>query len=200
MFAKFIPGFASVSTAMAGAVRLPYWKFLLFDLIGALLWVGVAVGLGWVFRDAIGQVMDTLQALGKWGLVLLGSALALYIARRWWQRRAFIQQLRMDRVGVDELKRMQDENRVRVILDVRSEIVQKASGRIPGARPVDMMKIAEGLAGVERDGEVVVYCACPNEASAVKVAEQLRKLGFKRVRPLEGGIDAWIDAGHDVEF
>jgi membrane protein DedA with SNARE-associated domain/rhodanese-related sulfurtransferase len=200
MFAKFIPGFASVSTAMAGAVRLPYWKFLLFDLIGALLWVGVAVGLGYVFRDAIGGVMDTLQSLGKWGLVLLGSALLLYIVRRWWLRRAFIKQLRMDRVGVAELKKMHDEKRVRMILDVRSEIVQKASGRIPGARAVDMAKIAEGVHGVERDGEIVVYCACPNEASAVKVAEQLRRLGFRHVRPLEGGIDAWIDAGHDVEF
>jgi rhodanese-related sulfurtransferase len=23
--------------------------------------------------------------------------------------------------------------------------------------------------------------------------------GFKRVRPLAGGLDAWIDAGYDVE-
>ena len=35
MFAKFVPGFASVATAMAGAVRLRYWKFVLFDAIGA---------------------------------------------------------------------------------------------------------------------------------------------------------------------
>jgi rhodanese-related sulfurtransferase len=86
-----------------------------------------------------------------------------------------------------------------MILDVRSALTQAASGRIPGARPVDMTRIAEGLEGVSIDGEVVVYCACPNEASAVKVAEKLRDLGFKRVRPLHGGIDAWIDAGHDVE-
>jgi 3-mercaptopyruvate sulfurtransferase SseA len=33
----------------------------------------------------------------------------------------------------------------------------------------------------------------------VRVAAKLRDLGFKRVRPLHGGIDAWIDAGHDVE-
>ena len=34
---------------------------------------------------------------------------------------------------------------------------------------------------------------------AVKVAQKLRKLGFKRMRPLLGGIDAWIEAGHEVE-
>jgi len=200
MFAKFVPGFATVSTAMAGAARLPYWKFLFFDLIGATLWVGVGVGIGYVFRDAIGDAIETLQSLGKWGLILLASALALYVLVKWWQRRLFIRQLRMDRVTVRELKDMMAKDRVRVILDVRSPMMQKASGRIPGARPIDMEKLDESVAGVPTDGEIVVYCACPNEVSAVKVAEQLKRAGFKRVRPLHGGIDAWIEEGHDVEF
>jgi rhodanese-related sulfurtransferase len=62
-----------------------------------------------------------------------------------------------------------------------------------------MQKITESFRGVSVDGEVVVYCACPNEATAVKVAKQLQKLGYKRIRPLQGGIDAWIDAGMKVE-
>jgi membrane protein DedA with SNARE-associated domain/rhodanese-related sulfurtransferase len=199
LFAKFVPGFASVSTALAGAMRLTYWKFVLFDLLGALLWVGLAVGLGYLFRDAIGEVLETLQSLGKWGLLLVAAALAAWIAAKWWQRYLLVKQLRMDRVSVDELKSMLDAETVGMILDVRSPLSQAASGRIPGARAVDMHKIAEGLEGVSVDGEVVVYCACPNEASAVKVAEKLRDLGFKRVRPLHGGIDAWVDAGHAVE-
>jgi membrane protein DedA with SNARE-associated domain/rhodanese-related sulfurtransferase len=200
MFAKFIPGFATVSTAMAGAGRLSYWKFLFFDMIGATLWVGVGVTIGYVFRNAIGEAMETLQSLGKWGLIILVGALALYITLKWWQRRLFIRQLRMDRVTVRELKDMIAKKVVRVILDVRSPMMQKASGRIPGARPIDVAKFAESVAGVPTDGEIVVYCACPNEASAVKVAQQLRRAGFKRVRPLHGGIDAWIEAGHEVEF
>jgi rhodanese-related sulfurtransferase len=105
----------------------------------------------------------------------------------------------MDRVTVDELKSLLDRNAVGTILDVRSSLSQAASGRIPGARRVDMQRIAEGLEGVSTEGEVIVYCACPNEASAVKVAQKLREAGFKRVRPLHGGIDAWIAAGLDVE-
>jgi len=97
------------------------------------------------------------------------------------------------------LKTLLDANEIGVILDVRSTLSQQASGRIPGARRVDIKKITEGLDGVPTDGEVVVYCACPNEASAVKVAEKLRSAGFKRVRPLHGGIDAWIAAGLEVE-
>jgi rhodanese-related sulfurtransferase len=50
-----------------------------------------------------------------------------------------------------------------------------------------------------RDTEVVVYCACPNEVSAAQVARQLRRAGFVHVRPLMGGIDAWIAAGLPIE-
>jgi membrane protein DedA with SNARE-associated domain/rhodanese-related sulfurtransferase len=199
IFAKFIPGFASVATAMAGAVRLRYWKFILFDAIGALLWVGLAVLLGHIFRDAIVDILETLTSLGKYGLGLVLFALVAYVLSRWGRRRQFILQLRMDRVTVDELKLMIEEERVGTILDVRSALTQEASGRIPGARRIDMKKIEADIEGVTREGEVIVYCACPNEASAVKVAQKLRQLGFKRVRPLYGGIDAWIAAGLDVE-
>ena len=199
LFAKFIPGFASVATAMAGAIRMPWWRFAIFDGLGAALWVGVALGLGRLFREAIGEVLATLQSLGKYGILLLAAALAAYIASKWWQRRMFIRQLRMDRVTVHELYEMIGRQQVRAILDVRSSLTQRASGRIPGAHVIDMERIAESIAGVPTDGEIVVYCACPNEASAVKVAESLRRQGFRRVRPLLGGIDAWIEAGFDVE-
>lgn len=199
IFAKFVPGFASVATALAGAIGLRYWKFVLFDLLGSVLWVGVAVGAGYLFRDAIEEVLETLQSFGKWGMVLVVAAFAAWAAAKWWKRAMFARQLRMDRVTVDELKSLLDANEVGVILDVRSALSQAASGRIPGARAIDIMRIAEGLAGVPTEGEVIVYCACPNEATAVTVAQKLRALGFNRVRPLHGGIDAWIDAGHEVE-
>jgi rhodanese-related sulfurtransferase len=180
-------------------VRLRYWKFILFDALGALLWVGLALALGRLFRDAIVDVLETLTSLGKYGLGLVLLALVAYVLSKWWRRRQFVRQLRMDRVSVHELRDMIAENKVGTILDVRSALTQEASGRIPGARRVDLKRIDEGIVGVARDGEVIVYCACPNEASAVRVAQKLRELGFQRVRPLSGGIDAWIAAGLEVE-
>lgn len=198
LVAKFIPGFASVATALAGAVRMRYWKFLIFDALGALLWVGAAVALGYFFREAVNDVLDTLAALGKWGPVLLAAALAAYIGSKWWQRVLFARQLRMDRISVDELRGLIEGDKVGAILDVRSAMSQEATGRIPGARTVDIHSLA-GLGNVVTGSEVVVYCACPNEASAVTLARKLRDLGFKRVRPLQGGIDAWIAAGMEVQ-
>lgn len=199
LFAKFVPGFASVATALAGALRLNYLKFVLFDAGGAALWVGVAVGLGYVFNGAIGEVMKQLSDLGRYGVMIVIAGFVAWIIFKWWRRFRFIKQLRMDRVSVDELREMMENRAVQALVDVRSAITQAATGRIPGARAVDMQNIAKGFEGVPVDGEVIVYCACPNEATAVKVAQRLQKLGFTRIRPLLGGIDAWIEAGLEVE-
>ena|SRR5215469_13146628 len=199
VFAKFIPGFASVATALAGAIGLRYWLFVFFDAIGAALWVGVGVGLGYVFRNAIDDAMNTLKALGQYGVLLILAGFAIWILVRWYRRYLFARQLRMDRVSVNELRDLMAKNAVQAIVDVRSPLSQAATGRIPGARTVDVNKIVESFDGVSVEGEVIVYCACPNEATAVKVAQKLRQIGFKRIRPLLGGIDAWIDAGLQVE-
>jgi len=199
LFAKFVPGFASVATALAGALRLRYATFVLFDALGAGLWVGLGVGLGYLFRDAIGDVMAELSSLGRYGLMLVIAGFAIWILVKWLRRYFFAKQLRMDRVSVDELKKMLDENKVQALVDVRSALTQAATGRIPGALAVDMQKIEAAFKGVPIDGEVVLYCACPNEATAVKVAQKLKKVGYKRIRPLSGGIDAWIEAGLEVE-
>lgn len=161
--------------------------------------MGVGVGVGYIFRDAISDAMATLNSLGHYGLILVLAGFMVWVAVKWWRRRMFVKQLRMDRVSVGELRTLMDESKVEAIVDVRSPLMQASTGRIPGARTIDMKKIAEGFEGVPVDGEVIVYCACPNEATAVKVTQPLAKVGFKRIRPLHGGIDAWIQAGNAVE-
>jgi rhodanese-related sulfurtransferase len=49
------------------------------------------------------------------------------------------------------------------------------------------------------DRDIILYCTCPNEASAAKAAKLLMTRGYRRVRPLHGGLDAWIAAGYAVE-
>jgi membrane protein DedA with SNARE-associated domain/rhodanese-related sulfurtransferase len=199
MVAKFIPGFASVATAMAGIVRLPPWRFVLFDAIGAALWSGVAIALGYVFRNAVNDVLRVLAAMGEVGIALIVVAFVVYVIIKWVQRQRFIRQLRMDRMTVDELRDLLAKGRATRVIDVRSPISQAVTGRIPGAVTVDSSNIKVDLLAIEPETEVVVYCACPNEATAAKVAKALIQHGFKRVRPLAGGIDAWIAAGYEIE-
>jgi membrane protein DedA with SNARE-associated domain/rhodanese-related sulfurtransferase len=200
--AKFVPGFAAVATSMAGVVRTPVAAFVLFDAIGALLWSGVAVLLGWIFRDAVEDVLAVLERAGHWGLIGLASALALYLTVKALQRYRLIRTLRMARVSVDALHEMLVRDERPLIVDVRTPASQE-SGRIPGAVWIDSHAFDESLraGGLhERTAdEVIVYCACPNEASAAAVAKKLMRAGFKRVRPLAGGIEAWVEKGYDIE-
>ncbi len=202
MVAKFVPGFAAVATSMAGLVRTPLWRFALFDTIGAVLWSGVAVGLGWIFRDAVNDVIAVLGQAGHWGLVALAVALALYLAVKVVRRQRLLRSLRMARLSVEELSDMLASGERPLIVDVRP-LAHQEQGRIPGAVWIDSHAFDASLqASGLRDRtaqEVIVYCACPNEASAALVAKQLMSAGFKRVRPLRGGIDAWIEKGYAVE-
>jgi len=200
--AKFVPGSAAVAPSMAGMVRTRLASFALVDTIGALLWSTVAVALGWTFRNAVGDVLAVLAEAGHWGLIALIVALALFIAVKALQRYQLIRSLRMSRVSVDELNDLLAEGAPPLIVDVRSLSSQKR-GRIPGAVWIDSHAFDESLRARglnDRVGQdVIVYCDCPNEASAAAVAKKLMRVGFKRVRPLGGGIDAWIEKGYSVE-
>src|SRR5690606_17534493 len=102
MVAKFIPGFASIASVLAGAVGTRKRSFLLFDVIGAALWAGSAIYLGSLFSTAVDELLDVLVNLGLLGVLLLGVALSLFIANKWWQRKRFLKLLCMERVTVEE--------------------------------------------------------------------------------------------------
>jgi membrane protein DedA with SNARE-associated domain/rhodanese-related sulfurtransferase len=202
MVAKFIPGFAAVATSMAGVMHTRLASFVVFDAIGALLWSAVGVTLGWVFRDAVQDVIAVLEQAGRWGLALVLFALVLYIAARAVQRYRLIRTLRMARISVGELNDMLRQGLRPLVVDVRSPSSLK-QGRIPGAVWIDGHAFEESMQAQrlhERTAdEVIVYCACPNEASAAVVAKKLMRAGFTRVRPLAGGIEAWMAHGYEVE-
>lgn len=198
LVAKFIPGFASLASALAGMVGTPRRTFVLFDGLGAALWAGSAIALGSIFSSGIDELLIALTELGKWGLLLVAALFAVFIGKKLWQRHTLLRSLHMARVTVAELKALHDQGLTPTVLDVRTPLLQQ-QGRIPGAIAVPI----EGMKGFVLEGrpddEVIVYCACPNEISAAQLASQLRRQGFQRVRPLTGGIEAWIAAGHPVE-
>ncbi len=199
MIAKFVPGFASIASALAGAFGTRRASFIFFDGIGAALWAGSAIYLGSLFSSTIDDLLDVLEYLGIWGLALISLALFAFIANKWWQRDRFMRSLRMARISPDELHQLQQQGASPIVVDVRSALSHQSESRIPGAVTMLIGGPAPSLLDPLYDGEVIVYCACPNEASAARVARQLMQMGYKRVRPLAGGIDAWINAGYPVD-
>ena len=200
LVAKFVPGLSTVAPPIAGAMKLPVAAFLMYDGIGSAAWAGVAIGAGVLLHAEVVLVLDHLQDMGAAAIALVGALLAAYIAFKWLQRQRLFRTLRMARIGVDELHGMMTAGDKPVVIDVRSDTARRIDGRaIPGAVTIDPDRLESGNEPVPADGEIIVYCNCPNEASAARVAKMLMKRGYKHVRPLHGGLDAWADAGYAVE-
>jgi membrane protein DedA with SNARE-associated domain/rhodanese-related sulfurtransferase len=198
---KFVPALSTVTPPLAGAMRMGWPSFIVLNGIGIVLWAALPIGVGMLFSNQIDRAIAALENYGVAALMLVGAALAAYIAFKWWERQRFYRALRLARITVAELRSLMDRGKQPVVVDVRSEVARKADARfIPGAVIIGVGDIEARLRDLPRDRDIVFYCSCPNEASAAQVAKKLIELGYKRVRPLAGGLDAWLAAGHDVEL
>jgi len=105
LFAKFLPGVNTVAPPLAGVVGMSRWRFLLFDALGTLLWAGTFLGLGFAFSGEIEQLAVRLEALRGWAVALVVGGVAGYIAYKFVAGQRFLRELRIARIGVDELER-----------------------------------------------------------------------------------------------
>lgn len=203
VLSKFIPGLSTIAPPLAGAMRLGWPSFLLLNGLGVVVWAGAAIGAGMLFHAEIGRLIVRLENLGALAVEVIAALLAGYIAFKWRERRRFYKMLRVARISVEELRRLkdgEDGGKGPVVVDVRSPVVRNLDRRfIPGALAMDIAEVDRQLDRLPADRDIVFYCTCPNEASAAQVAKRLIELGYARVRPLQGGLDAWIAAGYEVE-
>ena len=194
--------------AMARAARhglverpLSWGSFELFNGVGSVLWAGAAIGTGMLFQTQIGMVLLQIRHLGTEAGELTLVIVLLYVAYKWWERRRFNAALRLPRIEIEELRSLIAEGKAPIIVDVRSSLGRDQDRRcIPGALEMSLDEILARLGDIPEDREVVFYCACPNEASAALACRRLMDRGYSRVRPLKGGLDAWVAAGYEVEI
>ncbi|HEV7122131.1 MAG TPA: VTT domain-containing protein [Rhodanobacter sp.] len=200
LVAKFIPGLSTVAPPLVGAMGLRRATFLWLDGLGSLLWIAAAAVLGYAFASQIDTLLTTLANAGTIAFELLAALLVLYIAVKWWQRQRLLRALRMARITAGELNRAMTDGDAPVVVDVRSESGRALDSRIiPGALLADPGRVGQMVRGLAPDQELVMYCSCPNEASAAMAAKLLMAAGHRHVRPLLGGLDAWAAAGYPVD-
>jgi membrane protein DedA with SNARE-associated domain/rhodanese-related sulfurtransferase len=200
VIAKFVPGLAIIAPPMAGALRIGWPRFAFLSTCAALLWVGSALLAGILFKSQIARLLDNLNGVGSFAAAGVALLLAAYVGYKWWERSRFYRMLRMARISVADLYALMQAGASPIILDVRSTTARALEPKwIPGALNVPLQDVARHLKELPRDREIILYCTCPSEASAARVAKLLMNHGFKRVRPLSGGLDAWIAAGYRVE-
>jgi membrane protein DedA with SNARE-associated domain/rhodanese-related sulfurtransferase len=200
MVAKFVPGLSLIAPPLAGATRIGVPTFLLFNGIGASLWVLAGISGGALFGKQVEFILAQVQQYGTMAVIAIVALLATYIGYKWLERHRFYAALRMARISVDDLYRLIEGGSQPVVVDVRSHIARSLQPRrIPGALLVPPDAVEGHVKDLPRDRDIILYCTCPNEASAANAAKVLMNHGFTRVRPLHGGLDAWIDAGYAVD-
>ncbi|HEV7926535.1 MAG TPA: DedA family protein/thiosulfate sulfurtransferase GlpE [Verrucomicrobiae bacterium] len=198
--AKFIPGLSTLAPPLAGSSGISVHRFLFFDGIGSVLYVGSFLLVGVLFSRQLEQIVNAFSNLGSSALALVVGLVALYIGYKYFQRRRLLHELRGSRITVDELHQKQEAGENPMILDLRplSELDGDPS-QIRGALHMAMDEVESREQEIPRDRDIVLYCSCPNEVSSARVALLLHRKGITRVRPLLGGIDAWRERNYPVE-
>jgi membrane protein DedA with SNARE-associated domain len=82
-FARFVFGMRIIAGPMAGVLRMRWRKFLLFNVLGAALWVTVIAGVGYLF----GQHWERLIGYVKRFDIAVAIAVLLVAAFWWWRGR-----------------------------------------------------------------------------------------------------------------
>lgn len=193
LVAKFVPGFDTVAPPLAGLLGVRVPTFLLWSTGGALLWLLAFGGLGFVFSDSLDALARAADRMGGTLTLVVLALTAAYVGWKYLGRRQLLRRLRMERISADELHALLEAGRTPVVVvDARSPAaIDEQPFVIPGAVHLTLAEVEARPPDVAREREIVVYCSCPNEVSSARVALKLKRLGYARVRPLEGGIEAW---------
>jgi membrane protein DedA with SNARE-associated domain len=159
--AKFFPGLSTLAPPLAGIAMIARPRFLLLDAIGALLWAGTWLVLGYAFRDVLGVVVSAVARAGNGALALAAAALAIWIATKFVRRQMFLRRYRMARITPDELKARLEAGDVSVtVVDTRSALdIGLSPFVIRGARRIPAEEIGRRHHEVPRDTDVVLYCS-----------------------------------------
>ncbi|HTA78735.1 MAG TPA: VTT domain-containing protein [Terracidiphilus sp.] len=200
LIAKFVPGLATLAPPVAAQNGMAFDRFLLFDGLGATLWISTLLFAGRLFGDALKKDPSLLNWVGRFsGALLILGILGFFIARLI-RRRQFLRKLVRSRLEPDELKRQLDAGDSVFIIDLRHPLeLMTDPFTLPGALHLSPDAVAARIHDIPRDRDIILYCTCPSEATAAKTAMTLHKLGIDRVRPLRGGYDEWKRLGYPLD-
>jgi membrane protein DedA with SNARE-associated domain/rhodanese-related sulfurtransferase len=201
MLAKFVVGLDAATPPLAGLSGTSRTRFIAFDAVGAILWSGAYAGLGYVLGKDLDHAAAYAARLGTLWMIVVLSALAMYVGRKLVRWHRFAREFRMARITPEELKKKLDAGEKVMIVDLhgRRDVPRGHQG-IPGAVCIDPYRLGQHDNPSKRtpipcDREVILYCTALHELASARVALELRRRGFERVRPLAGGLQAWHARG-----
>ncbi len=159
LVSKFIPGLNAAAAPIAGVTGMKRWRFIVYDVVGSLIWSASLIGLGWIFSNQLEDLADIAARLGGWLVVLLIAALVGFIIWKYVQRRRFMKSLIVARVTPDEVFQRMQAGEAIAIVDLRHPLDILPDPRaLPGAIRMTVDELPQRSDEIPRDRDVVLYC------------------------------------------
>lgn len=157
--AKFLPGLSTVAPPMAGMLKMPRWRFLLLDGLGAGLWAFAYLALGYQFRRELERMAGLASSFGSGFLIVLVAGLTVYFGWKWVRQRRFLALLMRERVAPGEVMRRLEAGEHLTLLDLRHDTeVAEAGVTLPGAIFISPAHLRQQAKDLPPDRDIILFC------------------------------------------
>jgi membrane protein DedA with SNARE-associated domain len=158
LVAKFVPGLYAVSAPMSAISGVSLGRFVIFDTLGAVIWIVTYGGLGYIFSDQLDLVGDYAARMGSWVAVLAVGLLAAWIGWKFVQRRRFLKKLAISRITPEELREKLEAGEEVVVVDVRS-LLESEDDAVPGALRIPLEDLETRNLDIPRARDIILFCS-----------------------------------------
>ncbi|HEY6422482.1 MAG TPA: DedA family protein [Pseudonocardiaceae bacterium] len=84
--ARFIDGLRQLNGIVAGIAKMPWWRFLAFNALGAAAWVAVWTSVGYLAGDHLTTIYDEFERYQALVFAVAGAAIVAVLAYFLWRR------------------------------------------------------------------------------------------------------------------
>jgi membrane protein DedA with SNARE-associated domain len=159
VFAKFVPGLSAVAAPLSGLTRMPRGTYFVADLAGSVAWTGAYLAAGYLFRNQLTEVAESLKRFGGWVVFAAVALVGGYLGLKFYQRRRFLKSLKVSRVSPEELMALMTAGKDPVVVDLRHEIEIEGGVKLPGAIWIALDELEARKHEIPREREVILYCS-----------------------------------------
>ena len=206
LFAKWVPGLASMAAPLAGSLSMKFWRFLRLDALGVTGYVTFWLSVGYLFSHSIEIITAWVQNFGHallyLGLLLIASY-AVSVMVFWIRARKYNKIEKISAMDLRERLQALSPDKLVVIADVRSHnYYDPGMQRIKNSIRVEPTRLKEELIALREfmapECEIYLYCSCIRDTTSKRVAHMLNEENC-RTQVIEGGLKAWVRAGGELE-
>ena len=206
LFAKWVPGLASMAAPLAGSLNMKFWRFLRLDAVGVAGYVTGWMMVGYVFSGFIREIAAWVGRLGHAVMIVVLVLVAFYAVSVIATTLKARKYDKINKISAEDLFRKlqaQGPEKVVVIADVRSHnYYDPGMQRIKNSIRVEPTRLKEELAALRAfmapECEIYLYCSCIRDTTSKRVAHMLEQENC-RTSVIEGGMKAWVRAGGELE-